>query len=86
MPLMHNESIADQRDSLAIFVARARANLGFGRVHHRMIARFGRFPHRNAVLGRRSRAAEKAAIAAGSAGEPAARPQRINCPRIAPLG
>ncbi len=65
MPLMHSEAFADQRASLAIFAARAPANLGFARVHYRMIARFGRFPHRNAALGRRSSAAEAAAVAAG---------------------
>ncbi len=65
MPLMHSEHIADQRDSLAIFAARAPANLDFARAHHRMIARFGRFPHRNAVLGRTSSWAEQAAVAAG---------------------
>lgn len=65
MPLMHSESIADQRASLSMFATRARANLGFARAHHRMIARFGRFPHRNAALGRESSAAEKAAVAAG---------------------
>jgi uncharacterized protein (DUF924 family) len=32
-----------------------------------MIARFGRFPHRNAVLGRRSSAAERRAVAQGFA-------------------
>lgn len=67
MPLMHSEEIADQRTSLAIFAQRAPANFAFARSHHRMIARFGRFPHRNAVLGRSSSAAEKAAVAAGFA-------------------
>jgi uncharacterized protein (DUF924 family) len=67
MPLMHSEAIADQRDSLAVFARRAPGNLGFARSHHRMIARFGRFPHRNAVLGRRSSSAEQAAVAAGFA-------------------
>ena len=33
--------------------------------HHRMIARFGRFPHRNSALGRRSTAAEQRAVEAG---------------------
>lgn len=67
MPLMHSEAIADQRASLAIFAARAPANLGFARSHYRMIARFGRFPHRNAILDRRSSAAESAAVEAGFA-------------------
>ena len=65
MPLMHSEAIADQRASLAVFAASAPANIGFARAHHRMIARFGRFPHRNAVLGRTSSAAEQQAVADG---------------------
>ena len=36
----------------------------FAREHYRMVARFGRFPHRNAALGRRSAPAELRAIAA----------------------
>jgi uncharacterized protein (DUF924 family) len=66
MPLMHSESIADQRASLAIY---NRLGAAYGRPfavsHHRMIARFGRFPHRNGMLGRTSSAAEKRAVAAG---------------------
>ena len=52
---MHSEHIADQRRSLAIY-ARLGARYGrpFAVSHHRMIARFGRFPHRNEVLGRTS--------------------------------
>ena len=67
MPLMHSERIADQRRSLAYF-GRLGARYGapFARAHYRMIARFGRFPHRNAVLGRRSSPAESAAIEAGN--------------------
>lgn len=68
MPLMHSERIADQRACLRRFVALDDAfALGFARDHYRMIARFGRFPHRNAVLGRRSSRAEQDAIAAGNA-------------------
>ncbi len=68
MPLMHSERIADQRRSLGYFRRFAdRSAFAFARSHHRMIARFGRFPHRNAVLGRTSTSAEKAAIAAGYA-------------------
>lgn len=66
MPLMHSESIADQRASLAYFRG-SPGNFAFARSHWRMIARFGRFPHRNAVLGRRSTAAEQRAVAAGNA-------------------
>ena len=66
MPLMHSEAIADQRASLAYFRT-VPSNFAFARDHWRMIARFGRFPHRNAVLGRQSSPAERAAVAAGNA-------------------
>ena len=66
MPLMHSENVADQRRSLKIF-ARLGVRHGwpFAVAHYRMIARFGRFPHRNEVLGRTSSEAEKRAVAAG---------------------
>ena len=64
MPLMHAEDILLQRLSLAKFT-KLGSSQGYARSHHRMIARFGRFPHRNEVLGRRSTAAEKRAVAAG---------------------
>jgi uncharacterized protein (DUF924 family) len=66
MPLMHSEDIADQRLCLAYY-ARLGQRYGapFARAHYRMIARFGRFPHRNAALGRISTAAELRAVAQG---------------------
>lgn len=68
MPLMHSEAIADQLLSLRAFTALGNAEIAaFARAHYRMIARFGRFPHRNAVLGRRSSAAEVRAVAQGNA-------------------
>jgi len=67
MPLMHSEDIADQLLSLRIYAPLGpRYGWPFARSHFRMIARFGRFPHRNKVLGRSSTAAEKAAVAAGN--------------------
>jgi len=67
MPLMHSERIADQRLSLAYFTRLgARFGAPFARAHYRAVARFGRFPHRNAVLGRRSSLAEIAAVEGGS--------------------
>jgi uncharacterized protein (DUF924 family) len=67
MPLMHSEHIADQRESLRRFAALGdNSNFAFARDHYRIVARFGRFPHRNAVLGRRSTAAEKRAVSAGN--------------------
>ncbi|MDT0575397.1 DUF924 family protein [Croceicoccus sp. F390] len=68
MPFMHSEQIADQRRSLELFTAMDDPLLlHYARSHYRMIARFGRFPHRNAVLGRISSAAERRAVAAGNA-------------------
>ncbi|MGB7408547.1 MAG: DUF924 family protein [Pontixanthobacter sp.] len=65
MPLMHSENIADQEMSRAYFARHLSGNLSFARSHHAMIARFGRFPHRNGVLGRITTAREQAAIDAG---------------------
>ena len=66
MPLMHSEAIADQRASLAAFASLGnRYGWRFARAHYRMIAQFGRFPHRNEALGRRSSPAERRAIAQG---------------------
>ena len=68
MPLLHSEDIADQRLALTLFRQIDNGSaFAFARAHHRMIARFGRFPHRNAVLGRSGSAAEREAIAAGFA-------------------
>ncbi|GGC37338.1 membrane protein [Novosphingobium marinum] len=68
MPLMHSEDIADQRLSLRLFASLGDSfNFRFARSHHAMIARFGRFPHRNELLGRRTTEAEARAIAAGNA-------------------
>lgn len=67
MPLMHSERLADQRLSLRTYARLGDASvLSFARSHYRMIARFGRFPHRNPVLGRTSTAAERHAVAAGN--------------------
>ena len=66
MPLMHSEDIADQQVSLRRFAALGDSFiLGFARDHYRMIAQFGRFPHRNAALGRTSTPAEQRAVEAG---------------------
>ncbi len=66
LPLMHSERIADQRRCLRFYARLGpRFGLPFARAHHRMIARFGRFPHRNAVLGRPSTPSERSAVEAG---------------------
>jgi uncharacterized protein (DUF924 family) len=62
MPFQHSENIGDQRRSLALFTALGDADqLGYARKHHDVVARFGRFPHRNPILGRKPRADEIAA-------------------------
>ncbi len=67
MPLMHSEDISDQMWSLAYFTRLGRRfGAPFARSHYRMIARFGRYPHRNETLGRKSSPAEVAAVAAGN--------------------
>jgi uncharacterized protein (DUF924 family) len=62
MPFQHSEDLADQDRSLLLFTALGDENqLGYAKKHHDVIARFGRFPHRNVLLGRAPRAAEVAA-------------------------
>ena len=58
LPFEHAEDLAAQRHALALFQALDRDLLDYARRHYEIIARFGRFPHRNAVLGRESTAEE----------------------------
>ena len=59
MPFQHSEIIAYQRKSLLLFTALGDAyQLKYAKQHHDVIERFGRFPHRNAILGRAPRADE----------------------------
>lgn len=53
MPLMHSENAGDQERSVALYEALGLAEAAdFARRHRDQIARFGRFPGRNAALGR----------------------------------
>lgn len=56
LPFMHNEDLADQERCLALIEERVGLHdpIQAARAHRDIIARFGRFPHRNAVLGRSS--------------------------------
>ncbi len=67
MPLMHSEALADQQRALDQFARHAPANLDFALRHHAQIERFGRFPGRNAALGRRTTPEEQDALDAGAA-------------------
>ena len=59
MPYMHSESIVVHAESLRLFSQPGtEGNLNFARSHQAIIARFGRYPHRNAILGRASSAEE----------------------------
>lgn len=53
MPFMHSEDIDDQNKSVELFErAEMSGNLRWARHHRDLILRYGRFPHRNAILGR----------------------------------
>jgi uncharacterized protein (DUF924 family) len=70
MPFEHAEDIAAQRESVELFErvcaqaprawkSFAQNHLQFARAHLEIVERFGRFPHRNAVLGRNPTPAER---------------------------
>ena len=53
MPFMHSESALIHAQAVLLFSEPGlEANLNFERKHQSIIERFGRFPHRNAILGR----------------------------------
>jgi len=59
LPFMHSESAEIHKVALALYTANGVAsNLDFERKHKAIIDEFGRYPHRNDVLGRTSTAAE----------------------------
>ena len=67
LPLEHSEDLDTQDECVALFEMLAGvtgdpgiADFGrYARAHREVIARFGRFPHRNAILGRQSRPEEQ---------------------------
>jgi len=62
MPFEHSENLDDQRRSLLLFTALGSAeHLKYARKHYEIIEKYGRFPHRNAMLGRKPNALEAAA-------------------------
>jgi uncharacterized protein (DUF924 family) len=61
MPLMHSENLSDQERCVELFRnAGATENLKYAEHHADIIRRFGRFPHRNPILGRATTADEQA--------------------------
>ena len=80
MPLMHSEELAVQERCVALFeqlrdataggpaAAHGANSLRYAVAHRDIVARFGRFPHRNAVLGRPSTAEELGFLAQPGSG------------------
>jgi uncharacterized protein (DUF924 family) len=64
MPMMHSENLSDQDRCVRLMLARmprtGANNLLHAKAHREVIRRFGRFPTRNAALGRTSNAGEQA--------------------------
>jgi len=70
LPFEHHEDAGAQARAVRLFEALTQAGgdpegLRYARIHAELIARFGRFPHRNPVLGRISTPDETAYLAAG---------------------
>lgn len=61
LPFQHSEELAEQERSLKLYTAMKNENPAgyiYAVRHHEAIARFGRFPHRNRILGRESTSEE----------------------------
>ncbi len=66
LPFEHSEELSDQERCCALFGATGDADLAkWAELHADIIRRFGRFPHRNAVLGRTTTAQEQAFLDGG---------------------
>ena len=72
LPFMHAETVPDQDRGVCLILARmprtGQDNLLHARAHREVIRRFGRFPHRNEVLGRATTPDEAAFLEAGGYG------------------
>jgi len=66
MPFMHSEDLADQERSIELFTrSDISESIPFAVDHADIIRRFGRFPHRNVLLGRQTTPEEAAFLAEG---------------------
>ena len=59
LPFAHSEDLADQERSVALARRIGPDDLAHAEHHRDIVRRFGRFPHRNAILGRKSTPEEK---------------------------
>jgi len=66
MPFMHSEDRADQERSVALFTGLGKDQVMHAMQHKAIIDQFGRFPKRNAALGRDSTPEEEAHMASSS--------------------
>jgi uncharacterized protein (DUF924 family) len=66
MPFMHSEELADQLRCVELFRKAGNTdNVGYAEDHADIVRRFGRFPHRNRLLGRTTTADEQAFLDSG---------------------
>ncbi|HEX7386688.1 MAG TPA: DUF924 family protein [Castellaniella sp.] len=65
LPYMHAESLKVQNEAVALYREHVPDSLHWAVVHRDIIAQFGRFPHRNALLGRTTTAEEQAFLDSG---------------------
>ncbi|WP_295524468.1 DUF924 family protein [uncultured Pseudacidovorax sp.] len=65
LPFAHSEELADQQRSVELYRRLAPDALRHGEQHRDIVQRFGRFPHRNAILLRVSTPEEEAFLAEG---------------------
>jgi len=66
LPFMHSEDMADQDRSLTFYRVHGDAeSLKYAELHADIVRRFGRFPHRNAILGRVTTPEERAFLDGG---------------------
>lgn len=66
MPYMHSEALADQERCVALMEGSGKQeNIKYAEIHRDAIVRFGRFPHRNEILGRKSTPEEIAYLEGG---------------------
>ncbi|TIV37966.1 MAG: DUF924 family protein, partial [Mesorhizobium sp.] len=65
LPFEHSESLGDQKRSVELTAVRAANDLKYAEEHLEIIERFGRFPHRNRLLGRETTPEEQTFLDGG---------------------
>ena len=65
LPFGHSEDVTDQERAVALCKRLGQPHLSFAEGHRDIVRRFGRFPHRNAILGRTTTAEEQRFLSEG---------------------